>query len=102
MVRQLEDASKLHVQAALFETLGDVCVVLRTINDSFAGPLQRAVMDEEQVSLTALDAEITKMLAAKARIAEPPRFEHRVAFPKTAAAQSRVAVLAERTLTRGV
>ena len=100
VVRQLEDASALHAQAALFETLDDVGAMLRNMLESFARPLQRAVMDGEQVPLIALDAEVTRMLAAKARMAEPPRFEHRVAFRKTAAAQSRAAVLAEGKLAK--
>lgn len=95
---QLEDASQLHAQAALFETLGDVVKTLDIIGNCFPGPLQNAVMDGQEVSLAALDAEITQMMAAKKRVLEPPRFEHGIMFRKTSATQSRLADRIEATL----
>jgi hypothetical protein len=100
MVVRLEDAGALHAQATMFETLDDVGAMLRDVLATFPGPLQKAAMEGEDVLWIALDAEVTRMLAAKARMATPPRFEHRVAFRKTAAAQSRAAVLVERRLAK--
>ena len=97
-MRQLEDVSALHGQAALYESIAAICATLQLVQDSFPGPMQRAVMDGKEVPLAALDAEVTRMLAARARMSAPPRFDHGVAYRKTRMTQSRIAARIERAL----
>src|SRR5262245_58349253 len=70
-LRALERATQVHLEAVRFEALEDVIALLKTMHATFAGPLQRAVMDGKEVPLEQLDAEITQMLAARRRLDEP-------------------------------
>ena len=100
LAAQLDDAMRLRKQAEMFEMLEVVCAMLARMRDSFPGPLQRAVMDGEEVPLAALDAEVTKMIEARQRTVEQPSFPHGTMYRKTTMAQSRIAVLAQKKLAR--
>ena len=100
LVKALDDAAALHGQAHLFETLEEVVTMLRRVADSFPGPLQRDVMDGKEVPLAALDAEVTRMLDARASAKVPPRFDHGVGYRKTALTQSRIAARVEAHLAQ--
>jgi hypothetical protein len=100
LLRRLEDAMALRKQAEVFEMLDVVGAFMQAMLDSFPGPLQRAVMDGEEVPLLALDAEITQMIAARQRMAPPETLPHGISYRKTTTAQSRVAMLAEARLAR--